>query len=57
MKENLHVGSHKLSHKNYDEVFGKKYKFDVCRTCPISKENGGNEVCVCSLIEKDCNLK
>lgn len=52
MKENLHVGTHKLSHKNYDKIFGSDYKFDVCRTCSISKANGGNDVCVCSLVVK-----
>ena len=57
MAENLHVGTHKLSHKNYDTVFGHDFKFDVCRACPVSKANGGNDVCVCSVVEKNCKLK
>lgn len=53
MRENLHVGTHKLSHPNYDKVFGIKYEFDVCRTCSTAKANGGNGDCDCSLVKKD----
>ena len=52
MAENLHVGTHKLSNKNYDKVFGKEYKFDVCRSCSVAKVNGGSGRCKCSLVLK-----
>lgn len=52
MGKNLHVGSHKRGHPNYDQTFGVKLKHDVCRLCSTHPSRGGDGKCRCSLVKK-----